>query len=81
MDVSDALQTKRAKKRPRVKSGVDEDDQKMPPDMTREVMDVVMNERLNVDLQNDPLSLYCMRSVSKLFRIWLNLLQLRKSRL
>ena len=75
MDVSDALQTtaieegERAKKRPRVNSnGVDEDDQKMPPDMTREVMDVVMNERLNADLQNDPLSLYCMRSVNKLFK-------------
>ena len=80
MEASDTSQTaeieetERAKKRPRVNSDNDidinegEEDRKKPPDMSKEVMDIVMSERLKIDLQNDPLSLYCMRSVNKLFK-------------
>ena len=77
-DASDAAQTaaleekERAKKRPRVDGDGEEEDEeedrKKPPDMLAPVMDIVMNERLKSDLQNDPFSLYGMRSVCKLFK-------------
>jgi hypothetical protein len=73
MDASDAAQTAvmeesgRAKKRPCVNYD-DQIDRSKSFDMLNEVMDIAMDARLKSDLINDPLSLYCMRSVNKYFK-------------
>ena len=42
--------------------------EKLDPDSLEKVLNIAMNERLKLDLQNDPFSLYCMRSVCKIFK-------------
>ncbi|KAL7527963.1 hypothetical protein ACHAWF_002381 [Thalassiosira exigua] len=79
LGASDAAQTaelederKPAAKRARVGKKSDDDDDNDTPLNDRQIfqnaMDIALKQRLEQDLQNDPMTLFCMRPVCKMFK-------------